>query len=111
MSSDVFGGRVGQGFGHGLCFVTIEVAFGEQPLVALLDTSSFGSAGGGKESVYRLYLVITIQYFVIIQANPFFRSVNSRRPTEVISEARKKVSGDRYLVLSPARHFGGFPSS
>ena len=34
--------------------------FGEEPFVALLETSTFGSPGGGKESVYRLYLVTTV---------------------------------------------------
>ena len=33
---------------------------GEEPFVALLETSTFGSPGGGKESVYRLYLVTTV---------------------------------------------------
>ena len=33
---------------------------GEEPFVALLETSTFGSPGGGKESVYWLYLVTTV---------------------------------------------------
>ena len=37
-----------------------------QQLVALLEASTFGSPGGGKESVYRLYLVTTVYYFAII---------------------------------------------
>ena len=40
--------------------------YGEEPFVALLETSTFGSPGGGKESVYRLYLVTTVWYFAII---------------------------------------------
>ena len=34
--------------------------FGDEPFVALLETSTFGSPGGGKESVYRLYLMTTV---------------------------------------------------
>ena len=37
--------------------------YGDEPFVALLETSTFGSPGGGKESVYRLYLVTTVYYF------------------------------------------------
>ena len=40
--------------------------FGEELFVALLETSTFGSPGGGKESVYRLYLVTTVYYFARI---------------------------------------------
>ena len=40
--------------------------YGEEPIVALLEASTFGSPGGGKESVYRLYLVTTILYFARI---------------------------------------------
>ena len=41
-------------------------AYSEEPFVALLETSTFGSPGGGKESVYRLYLVTTVWYFTLI---------------------------------------------
>mgnify|MGYP002051261229 CR=1 FL=1 len=34
--------------------------YGEEPFVAVLEPSTFGSPGGGKESVYRLYLVTTV---------------------------------------------------
>ena len=40
--------------------------YGDEPFVALLETSTFGSPGGGKESVYRLYLLTTVWYFAII---------------------------------------------
>ena len=40
--------------------------YGDEPFVALLETSTFGSPGGGKESVYRLYLVTTVYYFARI---------------------------------------------
>ena len=40
--------------------------YGEEPFVASLETSTFGSPGGGKESVYRLYLVTTVYYFARI---------------------------------------------
>ena len=33
---------------------------GDEPFVASPETSTFGSPGGGKESVYRLYLVTTV---------------------------------------------------
>ena len=52
--------------------------YGDEPFVALLETSTFGSPGGGKESVYRSYLVTTVWYFAIIEATPFLRPVNSR---------------------------------
>ena len=39
---------------------TVNLSFGEEPFVALLETSTFGSPGGGKESMYRLYLVTTV---------------------------------------------------
>ena len=40
--------------------------YGEEPFVASLETSTFGSPGGGKESMCRLYLVTTVYYFATI---------------------------------------------
>ena len=40
--------------------------YGEEPFDASLETSTFGSPGGGKESVYRLYFVTTVYYFARI---------------------------------------------
>ena len=45
---------------------TTKTLVGEEPFVVLLETSTFGSPGGGKESVYRLYLVTTVYYFARI---------------------------------------------
>ena len=39
---------------------------GDEPFVAFPETSTFGSPGGGKESVYGLYLVTTVWYFARI---------------------------------------------
>ena len=40
--------------------------FGDEPFVVLLESSTFDAPGGGKESVYWLYLVTTVMYFAII---------------------------------------------
>ena len=44
----------------------VHVTHGDEPFVALLETSTCGLPGGGKESVYRLYLVTTVLYSAII---------------------------------------------
>ena len=38
----------------------MEISYGDWPFVALLETSTFGSPGGEKESVYVLYLLTTV---------------------------------------------------
>ena len=43
-----------------------DTEYGDEPFVALLETSRFGSLGGGKESVYRLYSMTKVNYFAII---------------------------------------------
>ena len=42
------------------------IKYGDGPFVVFPETSKFGSPGGGKESVYRLYLVTTLYYFARI---------------------------------------------
>ena len=69
----------------------MNITFGEQPFVYLPETIPFGAPTGGKGSMYMLHLLEKVYYFVMIQATPFLRSVNSRKQTEVIWEARIRL--------------------
>ena len=66
-------------------------SYGEQPFIYLPETIPFGAPTGGKGSMYMLHLLEKVYYFVMILATPFLRSVNSRKQTEVIWEARIRL--------------------
>ena len=73
--------------------------FGDEPFVALLETSTLGSPGGGKESVYRLYLVIK-ELLCDNLSDSFFRVMIPKLPNASYKERRRKQGWDWNIVLS-----------